>query len=187
MPELGFRDDVGRLAILIAPSGTRSGKALPVMPYCGRSKAAVIAAYVPSSCTPYRTAVLRPLRFLRVARRSDDDDDQRRAENRPESKRAAGMTLTKPGFVMQMLCMQKHSIRSASSQQNPKRVMARVERGQVIEATRRHRPWRGWFYVSHHKPALLRGPTGCACPCGVGDRILTPGGSEVLVESRGDR
>jgi antitoxin (DNA-binding transcriptional repressor) of toxin-antitoxin stability system len=39
-----------------------------------------------------------------------------------------------------MLYVQKNSVSIRELQQNLKRVMARVERGQVIEVTRRHRP-----------------------------------------------
>ena len=86
-----------------------------------------------------------------------------------------------------MLYMPKNSISIRELQQNLKRVMARVERGQVIEVTRRRRP------VARLAPVRATAPISPwpdleARAHGVfGDRILTPGASEVLAESRGER
>ncbi len=86
-----------------------------------------------------------------------------------------------------MLCMQKHSISVRELQLNLKRIMARVERGQVIEVTRRRRP------VARLTPVRLTTPVSpwpdldARAHAVFGDRILTPGASEVLAESRGDR
>ena len=86
-----------------------------------------------------------------------------------------------------MLYMLRNSISIRELQQNLKRVMARVERGHIIEVTRRRRP------------VARLGPVGTAAPVSpwpdldarartvFGDRILAPGASDVLGESRGDR
>ena len=81
--------------------------------------------------------------------------------------------------------MQKHSISVRELQQNLKRVMARVERGQVIEVTHRRRP------------VATLGPMRSATPISpwpdlearsravFGDRILASAGSDAVSEGRG--
>lgn len=71
-------------------------------------------------------------------------------------------------------------------QQNLKRVLARVERGQVIEVTRRRRP------IARLAPLSL-GPK-APWPdldersyAVFGDRVVTPGPSAIVLENRGDR
>jgi prevent-host-death family protein len=73
-------------------------------------------------------------------------------------------------------------------QQNLKRVMQRVERGQVIEVTRRGRA------VARLSP--LREKDGPASPwpdlnararAVFGDRVIAPSGSEAVISERGDR
>jgi prevent-host-death family protein len=72
-------------------------------------------------------------------------------------------------------------------QQNLKRVMARVERGEVVEVTRRRRP------VARLGPVKPAGsipdwPDLEARTRAVfGDRVIAPGGSDVVREARGDR
>ena len=86
-----------------------------------------------------------------------------------------------------MLYMQKNSISVRELQQNLKRIMARVERGQVIEVTRRRRP------VARLGPARATAPVSpwpdldARAHAVFGDRVLMPGASEVLAESRGER
>lgn len=86
-----------------------------------------------------------------------------------------------------MSYMKKTTISIRELQQNLKQVMARVERGQVIEVTRRRRP------VARLAP--LR-PTGSQTPwpdldararAVFGDRIITPGASQIVIEDRDDR
>jgi prevent-host-death family protein len=71
-------------------------------------------------------------------------------------------------------------------QQNLKRVLARVERGQVIEVTRRRRPIARlapmgteavspWPDLDERTHVVF------------GDRIVTPSASAVVIENRGDR
>ena len=72
-------------------------------------------------------------------------------------------------------------------QQNLKRVLARVERGQVIEVTRRRRP------VAHLAPMRADTPTSpwpdldARVRAVFGTRIVTPGGSNAVSQGRGDR
>lgn len=86
-----------------------------------------------------------------------------------------------------MSCMRKITVSVRELQQNLKRVMARVERGQVIEVTRRHKP------VARLAPM---GPSGSLAPwpdldarahAVFGDRIVTPGAAQVIIENRGER
>ena len=86
-----------------------------------------------------------------------------------------------------MLYMQKVSISIRELQQNLKRVMARVERGQVIEVTRRRRP------VARLAPmpsgrALSPWPDLEARARSVfGERVLATRGTGVVSEGRGER
>jgi prevent-host-death family protein len=86
-----------------------------------------------------------------------------------------------------MSYMGKTSVSVRELQQNLKRVMARVERGEVVEVTRRRRP------VARLAPAKASGPLS-AWPdldartrAVFGNRIITPGGSEIVSEDRGER
>lgn len=72
-------------------------------------------------------------------------------------------------------------------QQNLKRVIARVERGEVVDVTRRRRP------VARLGPVKPTGPIS-AWPdleartrAVFGDRVIAPAGSGVVREARGDR
>lgn len=81
--------------------------------------------------------------------------------------------------------MEKVSVREL--QQNLKRVMERVERGETVEVTRRHRP------VARLAPVRQSGPTeewpdlGARTRAVFGDRTLAPGGADVVIDSRGER
>jgi prevent-host-death family protein len=72
-------------------------------------------------------------------------------------------------------------------QQNLKRVMARVERGEVVDVTRRRRP------VARLAPVRPIG-SNAAWPdlkarrrAALGDRVIEPSGSDVVIEGRDDR
>ncbi len=86
-----------------------------------------------------------------------------------------------------MSYMHKPSISVRELQQNLKRVMARVERGQVIEVTRRRRPVAQLAPVRATAPVAPWPDLDARARAVFGDRILTPGASEVLAESRGER
>jgi prevent-host-death family protein len=83
--------------------------------------------------------------------------------------------------------MAKATVSVRELQQNLKRVMARVERGQVIEVTRRRRS------VARLTPML---PSGALSPwpdldararAVFGDRIVTPGAAHIVIENRNER
>jgi prevent-host-death family protein len=86
-----------------------------------------------------------------------------------------------------MSYMGKSSVSVRELQQNLKRVMARVERGEVVEVTRRSRP------VARLAPVTPRGPVSgwpdleARTRAVFGDRIIAPSGSDVAIEDRGDR
>ena len=72
-------------------------------------------------------------------------------------------------------------------QQNLKRVMTRVERGEIVEVTRRRKT------VARLAPVR---PTGPSAPwpdlkarrrAVLGDRVIVPGGSDIVIEGRDDR
>ena len=86
-----------------------------------------------------------------------------------------------------MSYMKNHSISVRELQQNLKRVMARVERGEIIEVTRRHRPVARLGPVRAAAPVSPWPDLEARAHAVFGDRILTPGASEVLAESRGER
>lgn len=86
-----------------------------------------------------------------------------------------------------MSYMGKSTVSVRELQQNLKRVMARVERGEVVEVTRRRRP------VARLAPVRPTGPLSAwpdldaRARSVFGDRVITPGGAEVVIEDRGDR
>ena len=86
-----------------------------------------------------------------------------------------------------MSCMQKNSVSVRELQQNLKRVMARVEHGQVIEVTRRRLPVARLAPVRATVPVSPWPDLDARARAVFGDRILTPGASEVVAESRGER
>jgi len=86
-----------------------------------------------------------------------------------------------------MSYMAKTSVSVRELQQNLKRVLARVERGETIDVTRRRSP------VARLGPAR---PTVPAVPwpdlkarrrAVFGDRIIRPGGSDLVIEGREDQ
>jgi prevent-host-death family protein len=95
-------------------------------------------------------------------------------------------SLTMSELLCKMSYMGNASISIRELQRNLKRVMAQVERGQVIEVTRRRRPIARlapmhtaivapWPDLDERARSVFR------------DRLVTPGASEVVIESRGDR
>ena len=86
-----------------------------------------------------------------------------------------------------MSYMKRPSISIRELQQNLRRVMARVERGQVIEVTRHRR------LVARLAPMRPRGSLApwpdldARARAVFGDRIVAPGAAEVVIESRGER
>lgn len=95
--------------------------------------------------------------------------------------------MTSADLSYKMSYMPKATVSVRELQQNLKRVMARVERGETVEVTRRRRP------VARLAPVKPIGPVS-AWPdleartrAVFGDRIVAPGGAAVVIEDRGER
>ena len=101
--------------------------------------------------------------------------------------RCSVFALTKRELSYKMSYMRKATISIRELQQNLKRVMARVERGQVIEVTRRRRP------IARLAPLRSAGPLSPwpdldeRAHAVFGDRVVKPGPSAIVIENRGDR
>jgi prevent-host-death family protein len=86
-----------------------------------------------------------------------------------------------------MSYMPKASVSIRELQQNLKRVMARVERGETVEVTRRRRP------VARLAPARANRAVSdwpdleARTRSVFGNRVLSPGASDIVIENRGDR
>jgi prevent-host-death family protein len=72
-------------------------------------------------------------------------------------------------------------------QQNLKGAMARVERGQTIEITRRRRPIARLAPLPAAEPVSPWPDLDERTHAVFGDRVVAPGASAVVIESRGDR
>jgi prevent-host-death family protein len=94
--------------------------------------------------------------------------------------------LTTPEMSYNMSYMWKASVSIRELQQNLKRVMARVERGEVVEVTRRNRPVARLAPVRPSRPASEWPDLEARAKAVFGDRVISPGGSDVVVEERGD-
>ena len=99
---------------------------------------------------------------------------------------AASLTGIQLSYKMSYM-VKAASISIRELQQNLKRVIARVERGQIVEVTRHRRP------VARLAPMR---PTGAVPPwpdlgarvrAVFGDRLVVPGPSETVIEDRGER
>jgi prevent-host-death family protein len=86
-----------------------------------------------------------------------------------------------------MSYMAKASVSVRELQQNLKRVMARVEKGETVEVTRRRRP------VARLAPAKATRPLSewpdlqARTRSVFGDRVISPGGCDVVIEGRDER
>jgi prevent-host-death family protein len=95
--------------------------------------------------------------------------------------------LTPSQLSYKMSYMTKVSVSVRELQQNLKRVIARVERGETVEVTRRRRP------VARLAPAKATQPLAewpdleARTRSVFGDRIITPGASDVVIDERGER
>jgi prevent-host-death family protein len=86
-----------------------------------------------------------------------------------------------------MSYMAKASVSIRELQQNLKRVIARVERGETVDVTRRRRPVARLAPVKPTQPAAAW-PDLAARARGVfGDRIIAPGASAAVLDDRGER
>lgn len=95
--------------------------------------------------------------------------------------------LTPSTLSYKMSYMAKASVSIRELQQNLKRVMARVERAETVEVTRRRRPV-ARLAPSRGKRALSEWPDLEARTRAVfAERIISPGGSDVVIEERSGR
>jgi prevent-host-death family protein len=85
-----------------------------------------------------------------------------------------------------MLCMTKATISVRELQQNLKRVIARVEQGQVIEVTRHGRRVARLAPMSQG-PVLPWPDLDARTRAVFGDRVVTPSASDMIVGDRGER
>jgi len=83
--------------------------------------------------------------------------------------------------------MAKASVSVRELQQNLKRVMARVERGETVEVTRRRRPVARLAPVRATSPVSDWPDLEARTRAVFGRRVLSPGGSKTVVEGRGER
>ena len=72
-------------------------------------------------------------------------------------------------------------------QQNLKRVMARVERGETIEVTRRRRPVARLAPVGPSRTVAAWPDLEARTQAVFGQRRIVPGGAHVVIEDRGER
>ena len=83
--------------------------------------------------------------------------------------------------------MPKATVSIRELQQNLKRVMARVERGEVVEVTRRNRPVARLAPVRATSPASEWPDLEARTRAVFGDRVITPVGSDAVSEGRDER
>ena len=86
-----------------------------------------------------------------------------------------------------MSYMRKATISIRELQQNLKRVMARVERGQVIEVTRRRRPIARLAPLRSASPLSPWPDLDERANAVFGNRVVKPSPSLIVIENRGDR
>ncbi len=83
--------------------------------------------------------------------------------------------------------MKKNTVSIRELQQNLKGVIARVERGEVVEVTRRRRPVARLTPLRPAAPLSAWPDLDARARKVFGDRVIKPGAAEVLAESRGER
>jgi prevent-host-death family protein len=86
-----------------------------------------------------------------------------------------------------MSYMRKATVSVRELQQNLKKVMARVERGETVEVTRRHRPVARLAPVTPTGPASAWPDLEARTREVFGHRTITPGGADVVIAGRGER
>lgn len=72
-------------------------------------------------------------------------------------------------------------------QQNLKRVMARIDRGETVEATRRRRPVARLTPVRPSTAAVSWPDLEARTRVVFGTQVITPSGADVVIDDRGDR
>jgi prevent-host-death family protein len=97
------------------------------------------------------------------------------------------VALIRSNLYDKMSDMAKGTVSVRELQQNLKRVMARVERGQELEVTRRHRPVARLTPV---RPTAMPRPwpdLDARAKSVFGDRVIEPSASEMVIDGRGER
>jgi prevent-host-death family protein len=95
--------------------------------------------------------------------------------------------LTLVALSYKMSYMRKMSVSVRELQQNLKRVMARVERGETVEVTRRRKAVARLAPVTPSRPTAPWPDLKARRRAVFGDRVVAPGGSDIVIEGRGDR
>jgi prevent-host-death family protein len=83
--------------------------------------------------------------------------------------------------------MGKMTVSVRELQQNLKRVMARVERGETVEVTRRRKPVARLAPLKSNRPTAPWPDLKARRRTVFGDRIVAPGGSDIVIEGRDTR
>jgi prevent-host-death family protein len=104
-----------------------------------------------------------------------------------DARICALFALTKRELSYKMSYMRKSTISIRELQQNLKRVMARVERGQVIEVTRRRRPIARLAPLRSAAPLSPWPDLDERAHAVFGDRVVKRSPSAIVIENRGDR
>lgn len=86
-----------------------------------------------------------------------------------------------------MSYMPKATVSVRELQQNLKRVMTRVERGETVEVTRRRRPVARLLPVTPTGRASAWPDLEARTRAVFGDRMITPGGADVVIADRAER
>ena len=86
-----------------------------------------------------------------------------------------------------MSYMAKGSVSMRELQQNLKRVIARVEKGETVDVTRRRRPVARLATAKATRPLSDWPDLQARTRSVFGDRVISPGGSDVVIEGRGER
>jgi prevent-host-death family protein len=86
-----------------------------------------------------------------------------------------------------MSYMGKRTVSVRELQQNLKQVMAHVERGEVVEVTRRRRPVARLAPVRATAPLSPWPDLDARARLVFGDRVISPGGSQAIIEDRDER
>ena len=82
--------------------------------------------------------------------------------------------------------MNPRAVSMRELQQNLKRVVARVERGETVELTKRRRVVAKLVPVWPQKPAEPWPDLEARARSVFGDRVISPGASELLIQERGE-
>jgi len=83
--------------------------------------------------------------------------------------------------------MARASVSVRELQQNLKRVMARVERGETVEVTRRRKPVARLAPVKEARATADWPDLEARTRSVFGDRIISPRVSDIVIEERGER